>query len=223
MDAFTIGIVCADAPLAFGSYAVRHGNYSDGVNIEGITWNSHFTKLSIAVVNGTGDDYTDLDLAIIPDSWTYKAAIVGNSQCTLIPIGGNTIFSTISKGGGRKFTMHHVGDKFGAEDDMGDVFTPLATDGGYRLICTKFPRHFTLEVLFSSVSIDPDVLREASPARNLKSGEWGATALELANVKSDFDMLGPRPWPLEVRVTGGYTRILKRHSLERVIPVEGAD
>lgn len=187
-DLITIGIVGANAPLTFNSYALRNGNYSDGVDIGGIAWNSHFTNLSVAVVNPSGDDYSDVDIAIIPNVWAYKAVIMSdNSQCKLVSIGGNAMLTTVTKGGGRKMTMHRFGDKLEAEDEMGDVFTPLATDGGYRLICAKFPRRFTIKVVFATVAVNPDVVR-AAPTPNLKPGEWGGTFSEWSGMKSQFDM-----------------------------------
>lgn len=221
-DLITIGIVGALAPLTFNSYALRNGNYSDGIDIGGIAWNSHFTNLSVAVINPSDDDYGDVDIAIVPDVWTYKAVIIGDSQCKLVSIGGNTLLTTITKGGGRKMTMHRLGDKFEAEDEMGDVFTPLATDGGYRLICSKFPRRFTIKLVFATVAVNPDVLR-VSPKPNLKPGEWGGAFSEWSGVKSEFDMLGIRPSPSKVAITGKYVRIMKPYSISAVVAVENGN
>jgi hypothetical protein len=222
-DLITIGIVGANAPITFNSYALRSGNYSDGIDIGGIPWNSHFTNLTVAVVNPSDDDYSDMDIAIVPDVWTYKAVVIGdNSQCKLVSIGGNTILTTITKGGGRKMTLHRLGDKFEAEDEMGDVFTPLATNGGYRLICSKFPTRFTIKLVFATVAINQDVLR-TSPKPNLKTGEWGGAFSEWSGVKSEFDMLGIRPSPSRVAITGKYVKIMKPYSISTTVGVENGN
>ena len=117
-------------------------------------------------------------------------------------------------------TMHHLGDKFEAEDEMGDVFTSLATDGGYRLICARFPRRFTIDLVFAAVTLNQDLLLKAPPPANLKRGEWGVTASEWSGGKSEFEMLGIRPSPAVVKITGRYVKKLKDFSLSRNVNVE---
>ena len=50
-----------------------------GVTIADISWHSRLTDLRVAVTNATDHDFGDVDLQIRPDSWTHKAAILGDS------------------------------------------------------------------------------------------------------------------------------------------------
>jgi len=216
-DIFTIGVVAARAPIDIYSYAMRSGNYSDGTDIGGITWNSHFTALTVAITNSTADDYTDLDLTVRPDKLTYKAVIFGDSAgCNLSSIGGNTIFTSITKGGATKVTMQHLGESFEAQDNVGDVFTPLATESGYRLRCGKFPGRFTIRIVFGLVAIHPDLIPKQLPA----PGKVGMSYVEIAGPKSGLDILDSRPSPSTVIVTGNYARKLKPYSIGCTIPVK---
>jgi hypothetical protein len=217
---FTIGVVGAQAPIVITSYAMLNANYSDGTDIGGIKWDSHLTDLRVVLVNPTDHDYTDVDIAVVPNAWTYRAAILDNSDCKLNSTGGNTATYTVTKGGGKKLIGHRIGDRFEAEDEMGDVFEELATDGGYRLICSKFPKNFALRIVLATVALNPK-LTLFPPA--LKSGESGMSASEIAGSKSKFDVLNPRPAPSKVDITARYTRILKPFAFAMTIPVENGN
>jgi hypothetical protein len=71
LDLFTIGIVAASAPIKFYSYAMEKGDYASGTTIGGISWDSHFTDLRIAITNLSNEDYQDSDIELQPDTWTY--------------------------------------------------------------------------------------------------------------------------------------------------------
>jgi hypothetical protein len=176
----------------------------------------HFTDLRVAVTNLSDDDYQDLDVAVQPDKWNYKATILNDPGCHLIPIGGNTVFVAHAKEAAGQLTITgtRIGTGFDAHDTGGNVYTPLATESGYRLICGKFPAHFTIRIIFAVVTVHSDFIPHPAP------GEWGLRGTDLGRVQSDFDLLDPRPSPSAVLVTGGYTRILKRYSIAKTIAVK---
>jgi hypothetical protein len=92
------------------------------------------------------------------------------------------------------------------------------TEGGYRLRCAKFPAHFSVQIVFALASIDPDLLSRVSNNKNLKPTEWGFGVAELLPTNK-FAILETRPSPLSVTIKGNYSRILKRYSIARTIPV----
>jgi hypothetical protein len=108
---FSFSIVFMSAPLNFDSYAMRNGAYPAGTVIAGIPWDTHLTDLRVSITNPTNEDYRDVDLAVQPDKWNYKAAILEpDTGCQLNPMGGNSLLVvTNSKGGATKITMHRVG------------------------------------------------------------------------------------------------------------------
>jgi hypothetical protein len=214
-DLFTIGVVAARAPIAFYSYAMRKGDYPAGTVIGGITWDPHLTDLRVAVTNPSDDDYQDLDLAVQPDKWSYKAAIVTSpSGCDLTPIGGNTVFlARNGKGGSTTVTMTPIGTGFDAHDNQGNLYTSLATESGYRLRCGKFPAHFSVQIVFAVVTVRPDLL----PKQSNFSGTY---MTELTPTKSDFDLLDRRPSPSVVLMRGSFIRVLKRYSITGTINIK---
>jgi hypothetical protein len=224
-DVFSIGVVGARAPIDFKSYAMRNGDYPPGTAIAGITWDSHLTDLRVVMTNPTDDDYENLDVAVQPDKWTYKAGLLNSPGCDLSAIGGNTVFVVVnSKGGATKITGTRVGTGFDAQDNAGDVFTALATESGYRLRCLKLPARFTVQIVFAVVSVQSELLRKISPpARGLAPGKWGMGFAELAGPKSQFELLDPRPSPLVVQLSGSYTRKLKPFRIARIVPVDAGN
>ena len=215
---FSITVVLVSAPLAFDSYAMRKGEYPSGTVIAGISWDSHLTDLRVSVTNPTDDDYYNVDLTAQPDKWSYKAAIFeDNTGCLLTPMGGNSLLIVPSvKGGATTVTEHHVGDKFEVADNVGDVFEPFITEGGYRLRCEKFPAKFTVQIVFALASIDRDLESKLSP--KLKSGEWGMSFGELLPINK-FNLLGPRPSPSLVTIQGNFKRGVKGFSISRTLLV----
>ena len=219
---FIIHVVPAYATLEIEAYAMRNGNYVDGANIGGIVWNSHFTDLRVTVRNADKDDYTGLDILLMPEVWTYRASIVGDNPggCSLTTESGATIFTTITKGGTTKVTMHRSGNSIEAVDSVGDIFTALATSGGYRLHCDRFPKLFTVKVLFACVELNQDMVKHIPQPKLDKPGEWGMSASEWSGVKSSFDMLGPKPFVSSVQVSGSYLKDLATFTTNKRIEVQ---
>jgi hypothetical protein len=217
-DLFTIGIVCARAPLEFFSYSMRKGDYAAGTIIGSITWDRHFTDLRVAITNLSGDDYGDFDVTLCPDEWTHKAAILDNaSTCALNPVDGGTFvsFARAAKHGELAWKgMRVPGGGFVVNDSMGNAYTPLATRDGYRLRCGKLPAHSTVKIVFAVVSLGPSLL----PARIPRT--WGG--LNEGQVSDPFDLLDSRPAPSKIVVKGTYTRTMKPFSvMENIVVVDG--
>lgn len=222
---FTVAIVTASAPLAVESYAMRKGNYADGTEIAGIKWNPHFTELRVAVTNPSRDDYRDLDLTVKPEEWTYKAAILGDHfGCDLTSIGGDTFFTSIPHTTGiETFTTTKVGDGFDVHDSLGNVFTPLATKGGYALTCSKFPAHFTIQLVFAVVRLLPKLPGMKVASTDVVFGSNKTSVVALDGITSGLELFDKRPSPSTVFVTGGYARTVKRYSGDRVISINDGD
>jgi hypothetical protein len=221
---FTAEIVWTPAPLEFYSFAMRKANRSSTDVVEGILWDEHFTELRVAITNPTGDDYDDFDVAIQPDKWNYKAAIVNStSGCDLIPIGGaNVLLAGRNKASGTdSITMSRVGNSFEAHDTLGNTYNPLAVESGYRLRCSAFPAHYTIRVVFALVAPPSRFMPSERPA----PGMWSAQYDEVAGATSDFDILEARPSPSVVSLSGTYKRKLKTYSIIRPIrvPVKDGD
>lgn len=206
---FTSAVVFATAPIEFLSYAMRSGDYAPGTVIGGISWDAHFTDLRVAVTNPSEADYQDLDLKFQPDKGTYKAALLGDAAgCDLISAGGNTVFATISKGGATKITTQKLGEGFDAHDNVGDLITPLLTDGGYRLRCSKFPARYTVRIVFALATVDPQLVSILT--RPIPPGKMNLSYAEIAGPKSPFDMLNTKPSPTKVLVEGSYTNSMRK-------------
>jgi hypothetical protein len=214
---FSFRVVFISAPLGFDSYAMRKGDYSPGTVIAGIPWNSHFTDLRVWIKNPTDNDYRDVDLAVQPDQWNYKAAILEeNTGCQLISLGGNSLLvAPNGKGGATSMTAHYEGNHFEAGDDAGDVFEHLITQGGYRLICPKLPAHFAIQIVFALAAASPDLGVQNT---NLKPNEWAGAFYEIKPTDK-FNILSPRPSPSVVTIIGRYGRELKNFSLNTNIRV----
>jgi hypothetical protein len=177
---FSFCVVFISAPLNFDL---------SGTVIAGIPWNPHFTDLRVSITNPTNDDYSGVDLAIQPDKWNYKAAILeSDTGCQLNPMGGNSVLVVASsKGGATKITTHRVGESVEGSDNAGDVFEHFISEGGYRLICTKLPSHFTVQIVFALVNQQsPLPASPRSGGQRIDIQEWApkdATA-------NKFDLLG---------------------------------
>ena len=220
-DVFSIGIVGAQAPISFQSYAMRKGDYPPGTAIAGIAWDSHLTDLRVTLTNPTDDDYENLDVAVQPDKWTYKAGLLSSPECDLLQMGGDTVSVVRSgKGGATSFTSIRVGTGFDFQDNVGDVFIQLATELGYRVRCTKLPAHFTVQIVLAVVSVDPELLKKVGPAgKKFGPGEWGLGYAELHGPKSEFDVLDVRPSPSVVQLSGKYIRKLKPFAITETVAV----
>jgi hypothetical protein len=164
------------------------------------------------------DHYQESDITIHPDKWSYKAAILNStSGCDLVPIDGNTVFRTRSKATGEvSVTATRVGPGYDAHDSAGNVYTPLATESGYRLRCAKFPKHYTIQTVFALVTVPPDFFSE--PPSDPKA--WTVDVLNFKGVGSDFDVLGPKPSTSIVSVKGTYMNRMKPYSITNTIQVK---
>jgi hypothetical protein len=221
IDIFCIGVVGIQAPIAFQSYAMRNGYYPPNTNIAGIIWDSRLTDLRVVITNPIDDDYENLDVKVQPDRWTYRAALLNNPGCDLSPMGGNTISSAVNaKGGATTITSTRIGTGFDFQDNVGDVFTVLATEHGYRLRCTTLPAHYTIQLVFAIVSVQSELLRKIGlPHNEIAQGKSGMTIAEIAGTKSSFDILGIRPSPSIVVLDGSYTRKFKPFKIAKTLSV----
>ena len=107
------------------SYSVRRGEHQIGTEIGGIKWNPHLADLQVSITNSTKDDYENVDLAIHPDAWTYKAAIMSSSQgCELMALPRNklTVFEHTTEGTTR-ITSTNIGQDTDVNDNSGDLPT----------------------------------------------------------------------------------------------------
>jgi hypothetical protein len=215
-DVFMIRVIKANAPIDTVCYSPKNGEYPSGTTIAGISWNARLTELRVGLTNPTQDDY-ELDLDIIPGAWTYKAALIDNaSGCKLTTLSGATVaISKNIKGGGTKVTATHIGTSLEFHDDVGDIFTPLVTNGGYRLLCDKLSPHLTVEIVFALASISDIVPMSALSKPGPTMG--GA---EFAGAKSEFDFLGPRPNPSNVEIMGQCKRNKQPFSIKFACAVQ---
>lgn len=220
-DVFIISEVKTDSPIDRVCYSPRNGEYPSGTTIAGIPWNDHLTELRVGLTNPTQDNY-ELDLNIVPDTWTRAAALSDNaSGCKLVPLGGSTIsISTGIKGGGRKVTATHVGSNLEVHDDVGNIYTPLLTKGGYRLLCDKLPPHLTVEIVFAIASLLPQVAAVVVPKPDpTKTGPTFEGA-EWAGAKSEVDFFGPKPNPSNVEINGHSKRDKQPFSIKFACAVQ---
>jgi len=220
---FSLKVVFVSAPLFFDSYAKQHGDYPQNTVIAGIQWNPHFTDLRVWIKNTTKNDYEHVDLAIQPDKWNYKAAIVDeHSGCDLRWLGGNGLMATKSQGGATNLTLHREGDHFETDDNAGDIFEHFLNQGGYRLICDKLPAHSDIQVVFALAAVNHEYMSDDF-FNNLRSnaqktGEaYGYERFK--NVNSLFDLLGKKPSPSTVTITGHYSRGARPYSISQKVKV----
>jgi hypothetical protein len=223
-DWFTIGVVGARAPIILYAYAMRKGDYPAGTIIGGISWDSHFTDLRVAITNPTDDTYEDIDLIVQADKWSYKAALLNTPpDCNLTPIGGETIFTARTRESGPlTVTTSRVGTGYDAHDSMGNVYTPLATESGYRLVCGKLPAHFTIQLVVAAVALGTLII-DLMPTHPTDPGIWGTTIEEIAGATSPFDLLDARPSPSTVMIKGSYIKKVKPYSITRAVNVENGN
>jgi hypothetical protein len=223
-DWFTIGLVGARPSLNFYSYAMRKGNHSDGTNVNGIIWDSHFTELRVTITNPTGDDYGGLDLAIRPDRFTHEAAILnGPAGCDLSRFsGGSTInVAAVKASGPTTVTATKVGEAVDVHDTKSDEYSTVASDTGYRLRCSTFPANYTLQVVFALVAFKPEAMNNFRPdTQGVSPGGWAMKVSQLPDTY--FDSLDARPSPRTVDVVGVYKR-LKTFSISRAVDVKDGD
>src|ERR1700690_188172 len=100
-EVFSVGVVLVRSPIDSTAYVILNSDYRPGINVGQIPWNPHFTDLRVAIINPDDDDYSNVDIAIQPDQWNYKADILNETTgCKLFPMGGNAVLiSSNIKGG----------------------------------------------------------------------------------------------------------------------------
>ena len=176
----------------------------DGTDVGGIAWNSHFTELRIAITNPSESDYQDLDVVMRPDKMVYKAAILDqSSMCGLKSISGNVFAIThIKKSGKMTVTGTRIGEGIELHDDTGNTYTPMVSDGGYRLTCSKLPADFTIQVVFAVIAVTQQVIQGTPRPELKKPEEWGLGLSEWSGVNSEFDMMDTRPSPNTILYEG---------------------
>jgi hypothetical protein len=202
---FTYRFVLVEGGINPTAHAMLRGQYPPGTEIAGIGWDGHLTDLRVVIFNPTDDDYHDVDLTIRPDVSTYKAAkldVPSNCDLKKIP-GGNILGYATAQGGKPTVRWDPQSDEI--HDDMGDVFTTVLTDAGYRLICSSFPSHSNIQLVFAVGTISP---AHRTQVHNLASGQKVMELLEM-RPSSPFAMFAPRPSPRSGSVDSKYTRRFK--------------
>ena len=195
---FTITVVGEKAPLGVLAY-------SGGDNP-----NPQIADIYVALNNSSSDEYGNLNIVINPDTWTHEASISEDSNgCALSVEPGNVIAAgTITKGGKETITANNAFGQLSLHDSLGNTFTTMASQNGYRLTCSNVHSHLTTVILFESVSPNDAVLKSL-PRPNLKSGQWGFSAGEFKPSGpggSLWGFLGPKPHPSLVSINGTYKK-----------------
>ena len=208
---FTLKIVAISAPLQEDAYYAPGESISNGQEVEGIARDQHLTYLRVAVTNPESADYRELNLEIHPDYPVYDAKIVNRpSFCDLISLGGNALaYARESKGGKDvKMFINPSGNSVDFQDSHGDPYTTMATDGGYSLRCSTFPRTYTLRVILALLSVDQQWMPDTS-IHSSDPNKWNISANSLSGVRSVFDLLAPAPEPKDLLVKESHERIFK--------------
>ena len=207
---FNHQFVFVDGGISPTAYSVVSGYYPKGTKIAGIEWDDRLTELHVGLTNPTDDALSDVDVVILPDHRTYRAAILeAPSNCELkdMPSRVQSGVATSVHGGNTTITSVPVGPKLETHDNQGDVFTTLVTDAGYRLMCSKIPPHLTVEVVFALASVLPQFDKQPPQPKN--DEKWSMYIAEVGGVSTLFDMFGPRPETSTIAVSGDYTRRFK--------------
>jgi hypothetical protein len=227
-----IGIVCAifgwftiSFPLTreasvSQSYAIRHGEYRAGTKIGNIEWDNHLAELHAVFTNPTNDTFSDVDLSLYPDFPTHKAEILnGLLSCDLKPIPGGMTFggATNVKGGMTTVTGKLIGEgQLDMHDNQGNVYTTVLTQAGYRLLCDKVPPRFSVQMVFALGEVANQFrLQDPKPEARMSMAIG-----EIRGAQSLLELLGPRPYPLTLKVQGTYRQRWKPFSITSEVKVE---
>jgi len=222
---FSVAVTFAKAPLVVSAY-VPPGGHADETAIGGISWDSHFTELRIAISNSTADDYQNLDVLLKPDKWTHKASLLEDSSgCGLSEIGGNVYRVAkppIKTGRDHKFTGMRVGAGFETYDNLGNEWVTVASESGYRLRCATIPSKSTIKIVFALIKVRPEFM---IPKVSGPPGGFNLDVKALAGVTAWFDLLDSRPNTQRIALSGKYLKGIKPHSIEETITIryEAAD
>jgi hypothetical protein len=124
------------------------------------------------------------------------------------------------KGGATSITRTRVGAGFDFQDNAGDVFTTLVTEGGYRLMCSKLPAQYTVQVVFALATLDSKLIQTLRPPRNPPPGKDLLSFAELAGLQSYFELFDSRPSPCSIHLKGRYAKGLKPFNFEATVTVQ---
>lgn len=202
------------------------GSYPEGAVIAGIPWDSHLTDLRVWIKNPSNEDYSDLDVAVQPDKWTYMAAIVGDTDgCYIKAIGGGR-FVSIGKAAksGKIIPMaHREGGSYSVTDNAGNLYYKFIEDTGQRLICSRLPAKSEIQIVFALAAMRDEVASHTFPnekdSANKEKGTWGMEASAWKGVTSKFDLLAPRPSPSVVSISGHYNLRMKKFNTAQAVRV----
>jgi len=211
-----VAVVFAPAPLEVTSYVRPTAHLHDNV-IAGVSWDSHFTDLRVALENTTDNEYHDIDVIITPDNWSYKASMAhSTSRCELSRIDSEVIgVARIGTAGTLTVTAPRIGDMY---DSQGNTYSILGTKGGYRLRCPVLPSHFAVEIVFALVSIPNDLA--TLPATPVGGRGRRMIVSEYSGTNDVFDLLGPKPSAAKVVVSAKYVRGIRPYSFSgRIVNV----
>jgi hypothetical protein len=214
---FSIAVPFARAPLEVAAY-VPPGGHADGASIGGISWDSHFTDLRIAMSNSTPIDYQNLDVLLKPDKWTHKAAVLSGAGCNLSEVGGTVLTMAkmpVKTSTQHRFTAMRVGDGFETYDSVGNEYVVMASESGYRLRCAAFPAMSTIKVVFALVAPQPIIL----PHMTARPGGFVFETEAFSGVTDWVEMLNTKPSPGQITVSGKYISGIKPYSIEQAITV----
>lgn len=221
---FTVVGPLSRAPLKALTYT-RPGNYSSGVEIGGIPWNQHFTDLRVVITNVTADDYRNVDILLKPDTWTHRAAIVTNpSECELLAVSNimDIHVADNGKGGGTSVTATLNGSGLDVYDNVGDITTTFASEGGYRLRCATLPSQYTIQIVFALVDANP-LLHPANPLQQSQRTWQGHGILNFVELPTGkaVDSLGASPSTTDFSLAGSYVKGIKPYHISADLKVGG--
>jgi len=221
---FTIKIVGAKSPIDALAHMGAPAEYPPNAQIAGIEWNPKFADVRVALNDPISDDYSNVNLVVRPNSWVYKAAIVDQGTgCSLLEEPGQKIFAATAIKSSEKdaITADNTFGKLSVRDSDANVFNALASDSGYRLTCSFFPSHSSIEIVFAAVATNNDLLKSMPPPK-LKRGEWGFSVGEFKpENKNDtvLDFWGPKPQPSAVRLAGTYRNGSRTYSIDKTVKI----
>jgi hypothetical protein len=228
---FTVVSPLSKAPLEALAYTTP-GDHPAGTVIGDISWNSHFTDLRVAITNSSPDDYHHLNMLLKPDVWTYRATMAEpSSDCELIRVEGQTDMRAVSngKGGATEIKLVFNGTGYEAYDNAGDIFTTFASEGGYTLRCTNFPSKYTVHLAFALVDISPfsshpnGLLQETYGNVGMRGGKNETMKFTEVSSPNPLDVLGPKPSPKKLSLSGSYSKGVKPYSISGNTEVNGQE
>jgi hypothetical protein len=134
---FTFAFVLAKIPVVLMASS-RDVTYAPGTKLGGIYWIPEYSEMRTVIGNETDNDYSDIDLAILPDEPIAEIDQISNvpnvSVSPLTPFLENPQLQTTS--------------------GVGLPMNLIASTGGYRLRCDELPSHASIELVVAIGNID---------------------------------------------------------------------